>query len=106
MLVRATTRRQELAIRRALGARPSLLVRQLLLESGLLAIAGALVGVLLAYWAVPLLVAMSPTAMPRAREIGSASRSWASRSRLRSSPGWASGSRRRGAPSASTRTRT
>jgi len=70
MLVRATTRRQELAIRRALGARPSLLVRQLLLESGLLAIAGALVGVLLAYWAVPLLVAMSPTAMPRAREIG------------------------------------
>ncbi|HVQ25260.1 MAG TPA: ABC transporter permease, partial [Planctomycetota bacterium] len=70
MLVRATTRRQELAIRRALGARPSLLVRQLLLESGLLAIAGALVGVLLAYWAVPLLVAMSPTALPRAREIG------------------------------------
>ena len=70
MLVRATARRQELAIRRALGARPGLLVRQLLLESGLLALGGALVGVLLAYWAVPLLVAMSPTAMPRAREIG------------------------------------
>ena len=70
MLVRATARRQELAIRRALGARPGLLVRQLLLESGLLALGGALVGVLLACWAVPLLVAMSPTAMPRAREIG------------------------------------
>src|SRR5262245_16353829 len=70
MLVRATTRRQELAIRRALGARPALLARQLLLESGVLAIAGAVAGVLLAYWAVPLLVAMSPTAMPRAREIG------------------------------------
>jgi ABC-type lipoprotein release transport system permease subunit len=70
MLVRAITRRQELAIRRALGARPALLVRQLLLESGLLAVGGGLVGVLLAYWAVPLLVDMSPTAMPRAREIG------------------------------------
>jgi len=70
MLVRATARRQELAIRRALGARPGLLVRQLLLESGLLAVGGALVGVLLAYWAVPLLIGMSPTAMPRAREIG------------------------------------
>jgi putative ABC transport system permease protein len=70
MLVRATARRQELAIRRALGARPGLLVRQLLVESGVLALGGAIVGVLLAYWAVPLLVAMSPTAMPRAREIG------------------------------------
>jgi len=70
MLIRATARRQELAIRRALGARPGLLVRQLLLESGLLALGGAIAGVLLAYWAVPALVAMSPTAMPRAREIG------------------------------------
>ena len=70
MLVRATARRQELAIRRALGARTGLLARQLLLESGLLACGGALLGVLLAYWAVPALVAMSPTAMPRANEIG------------------------------------
>ena len=70
MLVRATARRQELAIRRALGARTGLLARQLLLESGLLACGGALLGVLLAYWAVPILVAMSPTAMPRANEIG------------------------------------
>ena len=70
VLVRATARRQELAIRRALGASPGLLVRQLLLESGLLALGGALLGVLLACWAVPALVAMSPTAMPRAREVG------------------------------------
>jgi predicted permease len=70
MLVRATTRRQELAIRRALGARPGLLVRPLLLESAILAGGGALLGVLLAWWSVPALVAMSPSAMPRAREIG------------------------------------
>jgi predicted permease len=69
-LVRATARRQELAIRRALGARSSRLARHLLLESGLVALAGAVLGVLLAYWAVPVLVAQSPTAMPRSNEIG------------------------------------
>jgi predicted permease len=69
-LVRATARRQEFAVRRALGARAGLLARPLLLESGLLAAGGALGGVLLAYWGVAALVAMSPTAMPRAREIG------------------------------------
>ena len=45
-------------------------MRQLLLESGLLAVGGALLGVLLACWTVPALVALSPAAMPRAREIG------------------------------------
>jgi predicted permease len=69
MLVRATARRHELAVRRALGASPSLLARGLLLESLLLAGGGAALGVLLAHWAVPALVALSPTAMPRAQEI-------------------------------------
>ena len=107
MLVRATARRQELAIRRALGARPGLLVRQLLLESGLLALGGALVGVLLAYWAVPLLVAMSPTAMPQGPgDRRQRARCCCSRSRRPFSPASGSGWRRRCAPSMWTRTRT
>jgi len=70
MLVRATARRQEMAIRQALGARPSRLARELLVEAALLSFAGAFLGVLLAYWAVPILVALSPTAMPRSQDIG------------------------------------
>lgn len=70
MLVRATARRQELAIRQALGARPWRLARELLVEAALLSCAGACLGVLLAYWAVPALVALSPTAMPRSQDIG------------------------------------
>lgn len=50
LLVRATTRQQEIAIRGALGARPARLLRQLLVESFLLAGLGGLVGLLLTYW--------------------------------------------------------
>jgi len=70
MLVRATARRHEMAIRRALGARPGRLAQDLLVESGLLSLGGAALGILLAYAAVPVLVALSPTAMPRSHEIG------------------------------------
>jgi predicted permease len=70
MLVRATTRRQEMAIRQALGARPSRLARELLVEAAMLSFLGALLGVLLAWWALPALVALSPTAMPRSQGIG------------------------------------
>jgi len=68
-LVRATQQRRELAVRLALGARPSRLRAQLLAESGLLALGGAALGTLLARWAVPLLVAASPASLPRAGEI-------------------------------------
>lgn len=70
MLVRAAARRKEMAIRRALGAGRGRLVRQMLAESALLAAGGAALGALLARWAVPALVALSPAPMPRAREVG------------------------------------
>jgi predicted permease len=68
-LVRATSQRREMAIRQALGASRGQLARQLLLESALLALGGAALGVLLAHWAVPALMALLPAALPRANMV-------------------------------------
>lgn len=53
LIVRSIDRRRELAVRTALGARPSEIIRQLLLESGAIVALGTIGGVLLGWWMTP-----------------------------------------------------
>jgi predicted permease len=70
LLVRVEGRRQELAIRSALGAGRKRIVGELLFESAFLGFAGSLLGLALAFGALRLLVALKPTGLPRLDEIG------------------------------------
>jgi predicted permease len=60
-IARAIGRRREIAVRLALGARASSLVRQLLVESGVLAFLGGLTGFFIALWTSSALVALLPS---------------------------------------------
>jgi len=69
LLAKAWARRQEMAIRAAIGGTRWRMARQLLIEGVLLSAAGGLLGMLLAAWGVPLLLALSPAELPRAQEV-------------------------------------
>jgi predicted permease len=69
LLVRVAARAREMAVRTALGADRRHLIRQMLTESLLLAVAGGICGLLLGVWSMELLRVLLPADLPRAAEI-------------------------------------
>jgi putative ABC transport system permease protein len=69
LMTRSTGRQKEIAIRTALGAGRLRIVRQLLTESLLLAIAGGMAGLLLAIWGTALIISYLPEGIPRISEV-------------------------------------
>jgi putative ABC transport system permease protein len=68
-LVRSMERQREIAIRKALGSSRRQVMQPVILESLLVSLIGGMAGVLLAFPAVHVLVAMAPKELPRADEI-------------------------------------
>jgi putative ABC transport system permease protein len=69
LLVRGLGRQRELAIRSALGCSKAQLMRLLLAESFLLAVAGGVAGFCVAQWSLDVLLALVPAGVPRAHDV-------------------------------------
>ena len=69
LLARGSARSREIAIRAALGAGRRRIVRQLLTESVVLAVIGGVLGLLLSYWGVQSILALSAETLPRVEDV-------------------------------------
>ena len=69
LLVRASARERELAVRAAIGGNRSRIIRQLIVESGVLAAVGGVAGLLLAQFGIDALIQLSPDGLPRATAV-------------------------------------
>jgi len=70
LMTRAAAREREMAVRAALGAGRGRLIRQVLVESGVLALTGGALGIAFAWWASRALVRLAPPTIPRTGEVG------------------------------------
>jgi putative ABC transport system permease protein len=69
LIARGASRRRELAVRTALGAGRGRLMRQLLTESIVLALAGGAIGLMVATWTLQLLITLAPENLPRLADV-------------------------------------
>ena len=69
LLMRAETRRGELALRAALGAARSRILRQVLIESLVVAVLGGVAGVAITWWSLQALITLVPDGLPRAESV-------------------------------------
>ena len=69
LLARGFSRRHEFGIRVALGAKPSHIVRQVLIESTMLALCGGAIGIALAYVVLKTVLSLAPADLPRIAQV-------------------------------------